>query len=100
MATIHSVKSWTHLFAAFKAGVKTHDMRIMDRDYKVGDFLCLQEYDKQTETYTGRQAMAEITYITSRDHTPCAFSPSALKGEYCILSIRPCAAAAAEPIWP
>jgi Domain of unknown function (DUF3850) len=85
----HIVKSWAHLFAAFKAGIKTHDMRIMDRDYQVGDYLVLREYDKQTETYTGRVETAEITYITSRDHVPCAFSTSALKGDYAILSIRP-----------
>jgi hypothetical protein len=89
MRTAHSVKSWTHLFAAFKSGVKTHDMRVMDRDYQVGDILVLNEYDKQSEAYTGRREMAEITYITSRDHTPCAFSPANLARNYAILSIRP-----------
>ena len=86
--TVHYVKSWTHLFAAFLRGIKTHDMRIMDRPYEVGDTLVLREYDKQTETYTGRAARAEITYITSRDHVPCAFSTSALRENYAILSIR------------
>jgi hypothetical protein len=86
--TTHYVKSWTHLFAAFMSGVKTHDMRIMDRNYQVGDILVFQEYDKQNESYTGREARAVITYITSRDHVPCAFSPSALKEGYGILSIR------------
>lgn len=84
----HHVKSWTHLFAAFLRGIKTHDMRIMDRPYEVGDVLVLHEYDKQMEAYTGRTARAQITYITARDHTPCAFSPSALHPEYGILSIR------------
>lgn len=88
MAIEHHVKSWTHLYAAFVRGVKTHDMRIMDRPYEVGDVLVLHEYDKQAEKYTGRVARAKITYITSRDHTPCAFSPSALHPEYGILSLR------------
>lgn len=69
-------------------GVKTHDIRILDRDYEVGDTLVLQEYDKQQEKYTGRHAVFEITYITSGDHVACAFSPVALKSGYGVLSIR------------
>jgi hypothetical protein len=84
----HRVKSWCHLFAAFVRGEKTHDLRIFDRDYKVGDTLRLCEYDKQAERYTGREAMAEITYITSANHIACAFSPTALGKDYAILSIR------------
>lgn len=84
----HKVKSWCHLFTAFKRGEKTHDLRVMDRDYKVGDVLVLQEYDKQAERYTGREAKALITYITSGEHIACAFSSSALHKDYAILSIR------------
>lgn len=92
MSNTHRVKSWCHLFAAFNAGVKTHDLRVMDRNYQVGDTIILCEYDKQCERYTGREAVGEITYITSPEHVACAFSPSALKDGYAILSIRKVAA--------
>lgn len=86
---IHEVKSWVHLFQAFKRGEKTHDIRILDRDYQVGDVLRLGEYDKQNEEYTGRFSYAEITYITSNNHVACAFSTKALDHAYGVLSIRP-----------
>lgn len=85
--TQHVVKSWVTLFDPIFSGRKTHDLRVMDRDYKVGDTLVLQEYDWATSTYTGRETKAEITYITSAD-TPCAFSTGALNSKFAILSIR------------
>lgn len=84
----HCVKSWVHLFQAFKRGEKTHDLRIMDRNYQVGDTIVLCEYDKQNEKYTGRVERAKVTYITSANHVACAFSPSCLHPEYAILSLK------------
>lgn len=87
MTVHHHVKSWTFLFDAFVSGEKTHDLRVMDRDYKVGDELVLQRYDYGAGVYTGEEALALITYITSADQ-PCAFSPAVLHPKYAILSIR------------
>lgn len=84
----HNVKSWIHLYQAFVRGEKTHDLRVMDRQYEVGDILILQEYDKFMEKYTGRESKAEITYITSDRHVACAFSPTCLSPGHAILSIR------------
>jgi hypothetical protein len=39
------------------------------------------------ELYTGREATAQITYITSAG-APCALSDQALNQEFCILSIQ------------
>lgn len=86
MAT-HTVKSWAHFFDAISAGRKLHDLRIMDRDYKVGDFIILQKYDNINGRYTGDEVKVEITYITS-NKVPCAFSSSALAKDYAILSIK------------
>jgi Domain of unknown function (DUF3850) len=86
---VHRVKSWVHLFQAFVRGEKLHDLRVLDRDYQVGDILVLCEYDKQQEKYTGREAESQITYITSSQHVACAFSPFALKEKFAILSIKP-----------
>lgn len=86
--TTHTVKSWAHFFDAIRDGRKLHDLRIMDRDYKVGDFMILQKYDNINGRYTGDELKVEITYITS-DKVPCAFSSSALAKDYAILSIKP-----------
>jgi hypothetical protein len=86
--TTHKVKSWVPFFQAFKRGEKKHDMRDMiDRVYKVGDDLILEEYDPFKGEYTGDTLRMKITYITSRE-TPCAFSSSALDRDYCILSLE------------
>lgn len=84
----YSVKSWTFLFQAIKSGVKTHDIRDMrDRDYKVGDFLLLNEFDPATGKYTGDKLLVEITYITNTT-TPCAMSSACLDKNFCVLSVK------------
>lgn len=86
---IHECRSWSHLFKPIKSGVKTHDLRINDRNYQVGDRIRLREYDISKARYTGDEVTVDITYITGRDegHHPCAFSSAVLPREYCILSI-------------
>ena len=44
-------------------GSKSFEVRINDRDFCVGDYLLLQEYDPETETFTGRALLRQITYI-------------------------------------
>jgi hypothetical protein len=90
---VHTVKSWTYLYEANTSGRKTHDIRVMDRDYQVGDFLLMQEYHWGNQSYTGRQALFEISYITSAkvgvpNAPACAFSPTCLHPDYAVLSIR------------
>ena len=83
----HKVKSWPQLFDATLRGAKTHELRRADeRDYQVGDMLRLQEFDPQTQQYTGREMTVRITYITSAKF-PCALSEGALHADYCILSV-------------
>jgi hypothetical protein len=84
---VHMVKSWVGLFEPILKGEKTHDLRVMDRDYKVGDKLFLQEYEPVTKTYTGRDVTVTITYITSSKTQECAVSPTALHPATGILSI-------------
>ncbi|MEP3248071.1 MAG: DUF3850 domain-containing protein [Sneathiella sp.] len=86
--TTHIVKSWTHLFQAAKDGVKTHDIRDRtEREYRVGDYLVLKEFDFVRGEYTGDELLTKITYITDRD-TPCAMSSNGLAQDLCILSIQ------------
>ena len=86
--TTHTVKSWSYLFQAAKAGLKTHDVRDMtDRDYKVDDHMIMQEFDNTTGEYTGDSIEVEITYITDKN-IPCAFSSGGLDRNLGILSIK------------
>ena len=59
----HSLKTVNPYFEAVWQGLKTFEVRENDRDYKVGDLLCLKEWDHKGERYTGREATVEITYI-------------------------------------
>lgn len=87
MSTTHTVKSWPWFYEPMIKGIKKHDMRTTDRDYKVGDYLHLREFDPRTGKYTGREDTMKITYITSRD-TPCALSSNGLAQDHVILSLE------------
>ena len=84
----HFLKSWVGLFEPIYNGSKTHDLRVLDRDYQVGDICLLKEYKPIEREYTGRECLVEITYITSSQHGECAFSPFALHPATGILSIK------------
>lgn len=84
----HELKSWVGLFEPIFQGLKTHDLRVLDRDYKVGDICILREYEPITKEYTGREVVVEVTYITSKLHEACAFSPFALHPGMGVLSIK------------
>ena len=84
----HLLKSWVGLFQPIMDGKKTHDFRVLDRDFQVGDICLLQEYEPVAKTYTGRSVLVQITYITSAKHGHCAFSPFALHEGMGILSIK------------
>lgn len=86
--TTHNLKSWVGLFEPIAKGEKTHELRVLDRDYKVGDHLLLHEYDPIKKDYTGRVCLVGVTYITSSQHSPCAFSPYALHEAMGVLSIK------------
>lgn len=84
----YEVKSWPWFFQPMIDGVKRHDMRDKrDRPYKVGDRMLLREFDPRGVGYTGRTAVARITYITD-NVTPCAMSSGALDNNFAILSVE------------
>ena len=41
----HHLKTWPDVFAATRFGLKSFDLRINDRDFKVGDYLILEEFE-------------------------------------------------------
>ena len=77
---IHALKQLTPYFEAVLSGEKTFEIRLKDRDYRVGDLLALNEYDG--ERYTGRCCLVKIDYILD-DSNYCLEN-------YVTMSIKPC----------
>lgn len=62
--TVHILKCWPEYFQAVKSGAKTFEIRKNDRDYQVGDWLDLHEYDPKTNSCTAEKPiMREVTYL-------------------------------------
>ncbi len=81
---LHELKILPKYFQAVRNGNKTFELRKHDRDYKVGDYLLLREYDNGD--YTGSFMKVVITYILK----DCP--EYGLYKDYCILSFRSAAA--------
>lgn len=63
---VHSLKCWPTFFRAVKSGAKTFEIRKNDRDYQVGDFLELHEYEPLMDRFTDEPPlMVEVTYALS-----------------------------------
>lgn len=60
---IHKLKTWPECFAPLMFGAKPFEVRVNDRDFKVGDILQLEEWDPKTEQYTGRCVTRQVSYI-------------------------------------
>jgi hypothetical protein len=59
----HNVKCWPQYYKSCRSGEKPFEVRKHDRDYQVGDDLLLQEWDPDTEEYTGKETLFRITYV-------------------------------------
>jgi hypothetical protein len=60
---IHELKTHPPYFAAVKSGEKNFEIRVNDRDFKVGDTLLLCEYEPDAKRYTGNTIERKVTYI-------------------------------------
>ena len=65
----HELKTWPEFFQPIWEGKKLFEVRNNDRNYKVGDYLNLQEY-KPTgilphadDGYSGREVLCKVLYI-------------------------------------
>ena len=72
---VHHLKTLPDWFKLACAGIKTAEIRKKDRDFRVGDVLCLDEFDG--EKLTGRTLKTVITFILA--------DPEYVKEGYCIL---------------
>lgn len=77
----HSLKTVPYYFEALWDGSKTFEVRNNDRDFKVGDFLTLKEWDNIQNEYLGREVFAQITYVLD------GFN-AAIKDGYVVLGIK------------
>jgi hypothetical protein len=59
----HTLKTWPEYFKAVASGAKSFEVRLHDRDFRVGDTLILQEYDPQVRAFTGQTHTATVTYL-------------------------------------
>ena len=59
----HDLKVWPAPFAGIDAGLKPWEFRLNDRNFKVGDRLCLREYDPRALSYTGRTLDRFVVYV-------------------------------------
>lgn len=75
----HELKIKSLYFNDILQGVKNFELRKDDRDFKVGDYLILQEFD---ENYTGRSILVEIIYKLNG-------GKYGLQEGYCILGFKP-----------
>ena len=76
----HELKILPKWYADVESGKKNFEIRRNDRDFKVGDYLVLQEYEKGR--YTGRQITRRIQYIYQGDGT------YGLSEEFCVLGLE------------
>lgn len=60
---IHELKTWTSYYAAVESGKKTFEVRLNDRDFRVGDVLRLREWSVESGDYTGRECWRTVTYV-------------------------------------
>ena len=58
----HNIKIAPRYFIDIKKGIKTFELRVNDRDYKVNDTLTLEEWIP-SYGYTGRTIEREVPYI-------------------------------------
>ena len=81
-ATVHELKIEPQFFEAVREGVKTFEVRRMDRTYYTGDVLRLKEWERFC--YTGRTIDVRVTYILCGG---CGFL--GIDPGYAVLGIEP-----------
>lgn len=60
---VHGLKTWPSVFRDVVDGRKPWEYRLNDRDYQVGEFMLLREFDPLSQTYSGRSLLCEIVLL-------------------------------------
>ncbi|MFV0413317.1 MAG: ParB/RepB/Spo0J family partition protein [Oscillospiraceae bacterium] len=61
----HCLKTWPREFEATQSGLKPWEFRVNDRNFEVGEHVMLEEWNPETEEYTGRTFAGVIKYMLS-----------------------------------
>ncbi len=61
--TIIKKKIWPKYFEAIASGKKKYELRLNDFDVHDGDILFFEEWDPETNLYTGRNLQKVVTYV-------------------------------------
>jgi hypothetical protein len=72
---VHPLKTEVKFFDKVADGIKPFEVRKDDRDFQVGDILFLEEYSKNTDSYTGANTCKIVTYILGREPDEIMFVP-------------------------
>jgi hypothetical protein len=59
----HELKTWSEYFESMVLEEKNFEVRKNDRNFKVGNYLLLKEWNPESEEYTGREVFRKIEYI-------------------------------------
>jgi len=78
---VHTLKCCTGYFSPIVQDRKKFEVRLNDRDFKVGDELHLEEYEPETKTYTGRVVAVEVKFILQGGQF-------GIEKDYCVMSIE------------
>ena len=76
----HDLKITQEYFEEVIAGRKRHEIRKNDRDFTLGDWLLLREYNINASTYTGRWCKALVSYISEGGRFGIAL-------DHCVMSL-------------
>lgn len=60
---VHFIKSWPEFFSQTLAGNKNFEIRFNDRNFQIGDTIVIEEFCNDTQAYSGRRAVAEVTCV-------------------------------------
>lgn len=81
---VHNLKTWPDTLHSIIIGDKLFELRYNDRDFHVGDVLCLQGWDPETEQYTGEETNVIVTYMyCAKEGDTWGLLPG-----YCAMAIR------------
>lgn len=82
---IHQLKIKSKYFSDIVSGKKQFELRFNDRDYRVGDYIALNELNATMDGYSRRSVLAKIDYIL--DHSDM---PEAIKENWVIIGFTVC----------
>lgn len=70
MSRVHALKCWPRYFGDLVVGRKRSEFRVADRDFRVGDYLRLREYDPATGLYSGRETVRRVQFLYHPHQAP------------------------------